>query len=89
MTINIDNAEIEHFFVTELKSDVKKFSEFILLNLEKYKHQNEFNIKVLNPKDNSHILDFDMPNNVEIKNPFEHIEDVSEYSAKLRDNAWR
>jgi len=37
MTIKIDNPEIEYFFIHELKSDVKKFSEFILMNLEKYK----------------------------------------------------
>jgi len=49
MTIKIDNPEIEHF-INELKSDVKNFSEFILINLEKYKKQNECDITPLDPQ---------------------------------------
>jgi len=49
MTIKIDNPEIEQFFVNEFKSDIKKFSEFILTNLEKYKQQKEFDITPLDP----------------------------------------
>ena len=35
MTIKIDNPEIEYFFINEFKSDVKQFSEFILMNHKK------------------------------------------------------
>ena len=74
MTIQIDNSEIEYFFINELKSDVKKFSEFILSNIEKYKQQNQFNITHLNPKKNSFKLKFDDLEEVkEEDNPFRDI----------------
>ena len=59
MTIKIDNPEIEHFFKHDLQSDVKKFSEFILISLKKYKNQKEFNVPTLDPKNNSYKLKFD------------------------------
>jgi hypothetical protein len=90
MTIQIDNPEIEHFFINELKSDVKKFSEFILINLEKYKKQNEFNITPLNPHKNSYKLNFDNIEEVEESaNPFKDIDNVVVYAQKLRENSWR
>ena len=90
MTIKIDNPEIEHFFINELKSDVKKFSEFILINLEKYQKQNEFNITPLNPQKNSYKLNFDNIEEVdEGSNPFKDIDDVALYARKLRENSWR
>ncbi len=90
MTIKIDNPEIEHFFINELKSDVKKFSEFILMNLEKYRKQNEFNITPLDPQKNSYKLKFDDIEEVdESANPFKDIDDVAQYAQKLRENAWR
>ena len=90
MTIKIDNPEIEHFFINELKSDVKKFSEFILMNLEKYRKQNEFNITPLDPKKNSYKLQFDDIEEVdESANPFKDIDNVAQYARKLRENAWR
>ena len=90
MTIKIDNPEIEHFFINELKSDVKKFSEFILMNLEKYRKQNEFNITPLDPKKNSYKLQFDDIEEVdESANPFKDIDNVVKYARKLRENAWR
>ena len=90
MTIKIDNPEIEHFFINELKSDVKKFSEFILMNLEKYKKQNEFNITHLDPKKNSYKLQFDDIEEVdESANPFKDIDDVAQYARKLRESSWR
>ena len=74
MTIKIDNPEIEHFFINELKSDVKKFSEFILMNLEKYRKQNEFNITPLDPQKNSYKLKFDDIEEVdESANPFKKL----------------
>lgn len=90
MTIKIDDPEIEHFFINELKSDVKKFSEFILMNLEKYKNQNEFNITPLDPKENSYKLQFnDIQEVDESSNPFKDIEDVTLYARKLRESSWR
>ena len=90
MTIKIDNPEIEHFFINELKSDVKKFSEFILMNLEKYRKQNEFNITPLDPQKNSYKLKFDDIEEVdESANPFKNIDNVAQYAQKLRENAWR
>ena len=90
MTIKIDNPEIEHFFINELKSDVKKFSEFILMNLEKHRKQNEFNITPLDPQKNSYKLKFDDIEEVdESANPFKDIDDVAQYAQKLRENAWR
>ena len=90
ITIKIDNPEIENFFINELKSDVKKFSEFILMNLEKYRKQNEFNITPLDPQKNSYKLKFDDIEEVnESANPFKNIDDVAQYARKLRDNAWR
>ena len=90
MTIKIDNPEIEHFFIHELKSDVKKFSEFILTNLEKYKKQNEFDITPLDPQKNSYKLEFDNLEEVdESANPFKDIDDVALYAKKLRENSWR
>ncbi len=74
MTIKIDNPEIEHFFINELKSDVKKFSEFILMNLEKHRKQNEFNITPLDPQKNSYKLKFDDIEEVdESANPFKKL----------------
>ena len=90
MTIKIDNPEIEYFFINEFKSDVKKFSEFILMNLEKYKKQNDFNITPLDPKKNSYTLKFDDLEEVdESANPFKDIDDVATYARRLRENAWR
>ena len=90
MTIKIDNPEIENFFINELKSDVKKFSEFILMNLEKYRKQNEFNITPLDPQKNSYKLKFDDIEEVdESANPFKNIDNVAQYAQKLRENAWR
>jgi len=90
MTIKIDNPEIEQFFVNEFKSDVKKFSEFILMNLEKYKNKNEFNITPLDPAKNSYKLKFDDLGEVnEDANPFADIDDVASYAKKLRESSWR
>ena len=90
MTIKIDNPEIEHFFINEFKSDIKQFSEFILMNLEKYKKQNDFNITPLDPQKNSYKLEFDDIEEVdESANPFKDIDDVAAYARRLRENAWR
>ena len=90
MTIKIDNKEIENFFVTEFKSDVKKFSEFILLNLKKSKETDEFDITHLDPKKNSYTLNVDNIGEVnENANPFKDVDDVATYAKKLRENAWR
>jgi len=90
MTIKIDNPEIEQFFVNEFKSDMKKFSEFILMNMEKYKKRNEFNITPLDPTTNSYKLEFDDLEEVnEDANPFKDIDDVALYAQKLRERSWR
>ena len=90
MTIKIDNPKIESFFINEFKSDVTKFSAFILENLEKYKKDNEFNVTSLDPEKNAYKLNFDNLDAVEEDaNPFAHIEDVASYAKKLRENAWR
>jgi len=91
MTIEINNPKIEAYFINEFKSDIKKFSEFILINLEKYpKQNNEFKVKTLDPKKNSSSLVFDNKVNVESSdNPFKDIEDVATYAKNLREKAWR
>ena len=90
MTIKIDNPEIESFFKNDFESDIKKFSEFILNNLEKYKQENEFDITPLDPKKNSYKLKFDNLDGVEEDaNPFTDIDDVAMYARKLRENSWR
>ena len=90
MTIKIDNPKIEQFFINEFKSDVKKFSEFILMNLEKYKEKHEFDITPLDPRQNSYKLEFDDIGEVnEEANPFKDVDDVAHYAKKLRENAWR
>lgn len=90
MTIKIDNPEIESFFKNEFKSDVKKFSEFILNNLKNYKQEKTFDITPLDPKKNSYRLKFDnLGAAEEDANPFKNIEDVATYAKKLRENAWR
>lgn len=90
MTIKIDNPKIESFFINEFQSDVKKFSEFILDNLEKYKKDNEFNPASLDPKKNSYKLHYDNLDVLEEDaNPFENIDDVATYAKKLREDAWR
>ncbi len=69
---------------------MKKISEFILMNLEKYKKQNEFNITPLDPTKNSYKLKFDDLGEVsEDSNPFKDIDDVALYARKLRDSSWR
>ena len=71
MTIKIDNPKIEQFFINEFKSDIKKFSDFILINLEKYKKQNEFKVTPLDINKNSYKLTFDNLEDVdESSNPF-------------------
>ena len=90
MTIKIDNPEIESFFKNDFESDIKKFSEFILNNLEKYKQENEFDITPLDPKKNSYKLKFDNLDGIEEDaNPFIDIDDVAMYARKLRENSWR
>ena len=90
MTIKIDNPKIESFFINEFKSDVKKFSAFILENLEKNKKENEFNVVSLDPEKNAYTLNFDNLDTVEEDaNPFANIEDVATYAKKLRESAWR
>jgi hypothetical protein len=90
MTIHIDNPEIERFFVNEFKSDVKKFTDFILTNLERHKKTNEFDITPLDPRKNSYKLDYDATEEIdESANPFRDIENVAEYARSLRENAWR
>jgi hypothetical protein len=90
MTIKIDNPEIEHFFINELQSDVKKFAEFILINLKKHKKENKFNIKPLDPKKNSYRLKFDDLEDIDDNaNPFKNIENVALYAQKLRNSSWR
>jgi len=54
MTIKLDNPQIENFFINELHSDVKAFSEFILKNLERYKQKDEFNVVHLDRKQHSY-----------------------------------
>jgi len=88
MTIHIDNPEIEKFFITEFKSDVKKFSEFILTNLKKNKIQNTFHISPLSPEKHAYTLNYSIDEN-ETSNPFKDIDDVATYSKKLRETAWR
>ena len=90
MTIDIDNPRIEHFFIHDLKSDIKKFSEFILTNLEKYQKQNEFDIFPLDPQKNSYRLKFDDIEEIdESANPFRDIDDVALYASRLRESSWR
>ncbi len=90
MTIQIDNSEIENFFINEFKSDVKKFSEFILLSIKKYKKQNEFNITPLNSKENSYRLKFDDLEEIkEEDNYIGNASDVVAYAKKLRENSCR
>ena len=90
MTIKIDNPEIEDFFINELKSDVKKFADFILLNLKRAKDKNEFNVIHLDPRKNSYKLDFnDIEEIDESSNPFRDIDDIAIYAKRLRDNSWR
>ena len=90
MTIKIDDPEIEHFFIHELKSDVHKFSEFILTHLKKHTKEDTFHITPLDPKQNAYKLHFDEIDEVdENDNPFKEIDNVAEYARKLRKNAWR
>ncbi len=89
MTIKLDNPQIENFFINELHSDIKVFSEFILNNLEQYKKQNEFDIVHIDPKKNAYKLEFDESIDVkEEDNPFKDIEDVVEYAKVLREKSW-
>ena len=90
MTIQLNNQKIEDIFISEFKSDIKLFSEFILKNLEQYKKQQEFNITHLDPKQNSYKLEFDDLDDVkEDDNPLKNIDDVATYSRELRDKSWR
>jgi len=90
MTIKIDNPKIESFFKNEFKSDIEKFSEFILQNLEAYNQKKEFDITPLDPEKNAYRLHYDNLGHVEEDaNPFKNIEDVATYAKKLRENAWR
>lgn len=90
MTIKLDNPEIEHYFISEFKSDVKAFSEFILKNLEQYKKQKEFDVVHLDPQKNAYKLQFDDLDDVtEDDNPFKDIDDVATYARELRENSWR
>jgi hypothetical protein len=90
MTIKLNNPEIEHFFVSEFKSDMKAFSDFILKNLNQYKKQKEFNVTPLDPKENSYTLTFDDIEEVtENDNPFKNVDDVATYAKELRDTSWR
>jgi len=90
MTIKIDNPKIEQFFINEFKSDIKKFSDFILINLEKYKKQNEFKVTPLDINKNSYKLTFDNLEDVdESSNPFKDIDDVATYAKQLREKSWR
>jgi hypothetical protein len=90
MTIHIDNPEIERFFVSEFKSDAKKFTDFILTNLERYRKTNEFDITPLDPHKNSYRLEYDTAEEIdESANPFRDIENAAEYARALRENAWR
>jgi len=90
MTIQLNNPKIEDIFISEFKSDIKLFSEFILKNLEHYKKQKEFNVTYLDPKQNSYKLKYDDLDDVkEEDNPFKDIDDVATYSRELRDKSWR
>jgi hypothetical protein len=90
MTVHIDNPEIEYFFVHELKSDVKKFSDFILSNLKRHQKKDTFEIAHLDPKKNAYKLTFDDIDPVDQDaNPFKNIDNVAQYSRKLRERAWR
>ncbi len=90
MTIQLNNTKIEDIFISEFKSDIKLFSEFILKHLEQYKTQKEFNITHLDPKQNSYKLEFDNLDDVkEEDNPFKDINDVANYSRELREKSWR
>jgi len=86
MTIKLDNPKIENFFINELHSDVKAFSEFILKNLEQYKKQDQFSVTHLDPKKNSYKLEFDEKDD---DNPFKDIENVKTYAKELREKSWR
>jgi hypothetical protein len=88
MTIHIDNPEIEKFFTREFKSDIKKFSEFILINLKKNKQKNAFHISPLSPKEHAYTLNYAIDEE-EMSNPFKDIDDVATYSKQLRESAWR
>ncbi len=84
MTIKIENQEIENYFINEFQSDTKKFSEFILANLKKYQlKKDEFTITKLDSTKNSYRLE------KECSNPFKNIDNVVEYSKKLRETSWR
>ena len=86
MKIKLDNPEIEDFFVTEFKSDIKLFSKFILKNLKELKQQKEFKVIHLDPTKNSYKLKFEDLDDVQEKdNPFKDIDDVASYSRKLRN----
>ena len=90
MTIKLDNPKIEQFFISEFKSDIKAFSEFILKNLEQNKNKKEFDVVHLDPHENSYQLEFDSLDEVkEEDNPFKDIEDVETYAKKLRESSWR
>ena len=90
MTVQIDNPEIEYFFVHELKSDVKKFSDFILKNLKHHQQTNTFDITPLDPKKNAYKLTFDDIDPVDPNaNPFSDIDDVAQYARELRKRTWR
>jgi len=90
MTIQLNNTKIEDIFISEFKSDIKLFSEFILKHLEQYKTQKEFDITHLDPKQNSYKLEFDNLDDVkEEDNPFKDINDVANYSKELREKSWR
>jgi Xaa-Pro aminopeptidase len=90
MTIHIDNPEIEHFFVHELHSDIKRFSDFILSNLKKYKNQNDLVYEKLDIDKNSYKLDFGELEDIdEEANPFKDVDDVVSYAKELREKAWR
>lgn len=90
MTIKLDNPKIEQFFIHQFKSDIKAFSEFILKNLEEYKHKNEFNVVHLDPKKHAYRLEFDDLGDVKAEdNPFKDVEDVVSYAKELREKSWR
>jgi len=90
MTIHIDNPEIEQFFVQEFKSDIKRFTDFVLSLLDQEKQKSNLKIPRLDPEKHSYTLEYsDIEKTTEEDNPYKNIDNVAKYAQKLRENAWR
>lgn len=89
LAINIQDEEIENIFAKRFKSNKDEFVKFIKQSLTKA-NDSETTFTYAKKDPMLHISKFQSDiNNEELSNPFEHIDDVVEYSKKLRQGSWK